>query len=124
MDVMKIAKDALLSTEAEKRLESDLVENFTWLKYCLLHHLYQKFALTHICHSDNTFDGFPQDNTGSWLYNAVGMPDYGTGIEYNDTFLHNTAMQGTSDPNQLVFDLMGEGLRFADGPFDTAQFKR
>lgn len=35
MDVMKIAKDALLSTEAETRLGSDLVENFAWLKYVL-----------------------------------------------------------------------------------------
>jgi len=32
VDVMKIAKDALLSTEAEKRLESSLVDDFTWLK--------------------------------------------------------------------------------------------
>lgn len=37
LDVMRIAKDALLSTEAEKRLESNIVENFAWLKYVSNH---------------------------------------------------------------------------------------
>lgn len=32
LDVMKVAKDALFSTEAETRLGSNLVENFSWLK--------------------------------------------------------------------------------------------
>lgn len=32
LDVMRIAKDALFSTEAETRLGSNLVEDFAWLK--------------------------------------------------------------------------------------------
>ncbi|CAD0024607.1 unnamed protein product [Aureobasidium pullulans] len=61
LDVMKIAKDALKSTEPTSHLGSNLMESFTWL-------------------NNEMFDQSPYDAAGSWLYNSLEMPsfDYST----------------------------------------------
>ncbi|KAL1310665.1 hypothetical protein AAFC00_000931 [Neodothiora populina] len=72
LDVMRIAKDALLSTEAQSRLESNIVEDFAWL-------------------NNIEFEETSQDHAGTWMYNAMGMIP-------------------NADPNQTMFDVMGDGL--------------
>jgi len=52
------------------------------------------------------------------------VPEFGNGFGENDAFLQNPTVSGAPDPNQLVFGLMGEGLRFPDDSFDDTQFQR
>ncbi|THX16930.1 hypothetical protein D6D17_02637 [Aureobasidium pullulans] len=104
LDVMKIAKDALKSTEPTSHLGSNLMESFTWL-------------------NNEMFDQSPYDAAGSWLYNSLEMPsfDYST-VGMTDLFSSNGVdLAGPSDSNQMVLDVMGQGLEVADGSYIPSQ---
>lgn len=67
----------------------------------------------------------PQDMNESWLYSALGIPDINTtGFDNMTTFLNDPTLSGAADPSQMVFDVMGEGMRFSDNTFDHTQLQR
>ncbi|KAI5247300.1 hypothetical protein E4T43_02274 [Aureobasidium subglaciale] len=99
LDVMKIAKDALKSTEPTSHLGSNLMESFTWL-------------------NNEMFDQAPYDSAGSWLYNSLEMPSFDySSVGMVDPFGANVDLTAPTDPNQTVLDMMGQGLQVADGSY-------
>ncbi|KAI4716513.1 hypothetical protein E4T48_07291 [Aureobasidium sp. EXF-10727] len=105
LDVMKIAKDALKSTEPTSHLGTNLMESFTWL-------------------NNEMFDQTPYDSAGSWLYNSLEMPsfDYST-VGMTDLFGLNSGvdLMASMDSNQMPLDMMDQGLRVADGSYVPSQ---
>ncbi|KAG9675633.1 hypothetical protein KCU95_g16341, partial [Aureobasidium melanogenum] len=100
LDVMKIAKDALKSTEPTTHLGTNLMESFTWL-------------------NNEMFDQAPYDSASSWLYNSLEMPsfDYST-VGMTDLFGPNG---GADLMVPMAFDMMGQGLQVADGNYIPSQ---
>lgn len=100
LDVMKIAKDALKSTEPTSHLGTNLMESFTWL-------------------NNEMFDQAPYDSASSWLYNSLEMPsfDYST-VGVTDLFGPNN---GVDLMVPMAFDMMGQGLQVADGSYIPSQ---
>lgn len=102
LDVMKVAKDALFSTEAEMRLGSNLIEDFAWL-------------------NDDAFQ-LPQDGAGSWLNTIMDIPVQAiSGLEDMGMSTQSNILE-TTDPNQAVLDMMGQGLRFTNNTANTMPF--
>jgi hypothetical protein len=104
LDVMKIAKDALKSTEPTSHLGTNLMESFTWL-------------------NNEMFDQTPYDSASSWLFDSLGMPsfDYST-VGMTDLFgPTGVDLLAPMDSNQMVIDAMGSGLQAADGSFVPSQ---
>jgi hypothetical protein len=96
LDVMKIAKDALTSTQTTSHpLDSDLMQSFSWLGDD-----YQQ-----------VFGQTPYDAAGSWLYGSLEMPsfDYST-VGLPDMFGGGGAM----DLSASSLDVVGQGAEGGD----------
>lgn len=49
----------------------------------------------------------------------MSIPDLSIGGFGGAAAFPHGVMEGTTDVNQMALDLMGEGMRFADGNFDA-----
>ena len=104
LDVMKIAKDALKSTEPTSDLGTNLMESFTWL-------------------NNEMFDQSPYDSASSWLYNSLGMPSFDySAVGMTDLFgPSGMDLITPMDSNQIVLDVLDSGLQVADGSYVPSQ---